>query len=428
MLVPGLYPVTNKIMARLTKVDGERALYKDPSSGTYFVRVYHNGTDTFRSLETTRIKEAIERLDARRAAKAAAKLGLTLEPDSAARAVTVADAIQRYVVDGYPDKRGRPRMRTEIEAANCVKLSKFFADGELVDNLTPNVLDKYHAWRIRTVKMGQGHRATDLELNTLNNALRWAVRKELVRINPIQSRSRYHSSREARHCRELAPANAEELHEIARLLFQSKRSETLGWQALFEANLGLRTSETLSMRMDARPDEAGGLTADGKSLCVRRSKDPRRDNPYAFVHDGLEELLAAHKRWHRQRYPKSPWYFPGRDRSKLQPVYKNALTQAMERLRKQGKLKRKITSHGMRAFYVLVRRSHGISDPQIAWEVNHTGGVGTLESVYGGVPPHWLQGKGPKLNWLPKGKPAWSAIRWKTNAKAKARSQHNSGR
>jgi hypothetical protein len=231
-------------MVRLMKVDGERALYKDPNSGTYRVRVYHNGADTYRSLETARIKEAIRRLDAHRGAKAAAKLGFTLEPDSAGKPVTVADVIQLYEADGCPDKRGRPRTRSEMESANCVRLSKFFADGWLVENLTPKVLDEYHAWRLRTITRGQGHRTTDLELNALNNALRWAVRKEFVRLNPIVARSRYYSAREARHCRECAPASADELHEIARLLFKSKSSETLGWQVLFEANVGLRTVET----------------------------------------------------------------------------------------------------------------------------------------------------------------------------------------
>jgi hypothetical protein len=57
--------------------------------------------------------------------------------------------------------------------------------------------------------------------------------------------------------------------------------------------------------MDARPDEPGGITKDGGSLCVRRSKNPSRDNPYAQVHDGLKELLSAHKAWHQQRYPNS---------------------------------------------------------------------------------------------------------------------------
>ena len=74
-------------------------------------------------------------------------------------------------------------------------------------------------------------------------------------------------------------------------------------------------------------------------------------------------------------------------------------------------LGRKITSHGLRAFYVTNRRSHGIPDIQIAWEIGHTSGGQTLAAVYGGAPPHWLAGDGPKMAWLPKDKPAWEK-RW----------------
>ena len=405
--VPGLYPAAS--MSRLQKVEGERALYCDPSSGIYYIRVFHDGQDTYRSLETTRLRQALERMDARRAAKAAAKLGLALEPDNATRSVTVAKVLQRYQDDGYPDKRGRKRERVGMEEYNCKKLLDYFTTGNLVDDLTMNALDAYHDWRVKNASKGQGHRTTDLELTTLSNALGWAVRKEMVKLNPIKSRNRYHSARDARHCRECAPADVDELHAIAQLLFRSKPSETLGWQLLCEGLTGLRTNEVLSLRMDARRDEPGGLTEDGKSLCVRRSKKPGRDNPYVMVHEGLEALLKAHKVWHDREYPTSPWYFPGRTKTDGNRVSNGALTKALERLFSNGSLKKKFTSHGMRAFFVLVRRSQGASDTQIAWEVNHTGGVGTLESVYGGIPPHWLQGKGPKLAWVPKGDPAWCA-------------------
>ncbi|MEY4199472.1 MAG: hypothetical protein RLZZ265_1212 [Verrucomicrobiota bacterium] len=401
-------------MAALKKVPGERGLYRNPSCGTYFVRIFHQGGDTYRSLDTARISEARQRMDARRAAKAAARLGLALEPDSAARAAGIRDVLQRYQDDGYPDKRGRPKALCRMERDNCAKLKEFFEEGWLVDHLSPKVMDDYHTWRLENVTRGEGHRTTDLELNTLNNALRWAVRKELISHNPIATRSRYHSARDARHCRECAPVDASELHTAAQLLFSNPRSEVLGWQLLFEANIGLRSGEALSLCMDARADEPGGLTKDGQSLCVRRSKDPRRNNPYVFVHSEFKQLLAAHRRWHEQRYPESPFCFPGRDRDRAQPVAVGALTQALARLRKRGQLKRKLISHGMRAFYVLVRRSNGASDSQIAWEINHVGGVHTLESVYGGVPPHWIQGKGPKLSWLPSGAPAWSCFPWES--------------
>jgi hypothetical protein len=180
---------------------------------------------------------------------------------------------------------------------------------------------------------------------------------------------------------------------------------------LFEGFTGLRTNEALSMRLDARPDEPGGLTEDGGTLCVRRSKKAGRDNPYIEVHKGLVQLMEAHRDWHAKRFPNSPWYFPGRDHKGAEPVSKGALTAALRALFKSKKLKKQFTSHGMRAFYVLARRSHGISDSQIAWEINHVGGVGTLEKVYGSAPPHWSKGKGPKLSWIPKGKPAWAHLK-----------------
>ena len=83
-------------MARLKKIAGERSLYQDPSTGTYYIRIYKDGGDTYRSLETAKKPEAIGRIDSRRAAKVAAKLGLALEPDADARQVTIAVVLKRY--------------------------------------------------------------------------------------------------------------------------------------------------------------------------------------------------------------------------------------------------------------------------------------------------------------------------------------------
>ena len=160
---------------------------------------------------------------------------------------------------------------------------------------------------------------------------------------------------------------------------------------------------------DAKPFEPGWITKDGKSLCVRRAKNQEAVNPYVMVHDGLAAWLKAHKEWKDKRYPDSPWFFPNyRD-----PVGKHAdafaLSQSLRRRRET--IGKKITSHAMRAFYVTVRRSNGIPDIQIAYEIGHTSAGKTLAQVYGGVPPHWFIGEGPKLKWLPDGStPAWSAI------------------
>ena len=405
--VPGHASV---VVKRLQKVANERCLYRDIGSGMYYIRIYANGGDTYRSLETTRVREARQRLDIRRAAKAAAKLGLALEPDAAARQVTVYDVIETYEAAGFPDKRGRARENSSAEKKNCETLKAYYVNGFLIDDLSQKALDEYHEWRTGVARKGAGHRMTDLELNTLSNALRWAVRKEMIEENPISSRCNYHSSRESRHCREVCPADTIELHKVARILFGKRRSEVLGWQMLFEAFTGQRSCEAVVLQLNAGPDEPGYISPDGKSLRIHRSKAPRVINPFVHVHGGVQQLLAAHKRWHRHRFPESPWLLPGR--SKIQHVTPSALTQSLDRHWRGGEIPRKYTSHGMRAFYVLVRRSHGIPDSQIAHEINHSSGTATLEQVYGAVPPHWLAGQAPRVEWIPEMGPAWDVFDW----------------
>ena len=397
----------NAKLRRIQKVAGYAGLYQDTESGTYLRRVQASGRNTYQSLGTSKKPQAIKTLDDLRLAKVAADHGMAIQ-QPIGKAVNVAAVIDRYTSDEYPDKKGNARKvgpHRRGEEDYCQTLKKWFSD-KLVPDLSQNLLDEYHTWRVENVTKGDGHRTTDLELNTLSNALNWAVRKQLIKTNPISSRIRFHSPSEARHCKELAPADIDELHAIAGVLFRDRRSEVLGWQYLFEAMTGLRNEEALLLRMDARPDAAGGVTADGKSLCVHHVKEQAYANPYVLIHDGLRQALDAHKAWHAARYPNSPWYFPGRTKRGGKSIGRGSLTHRLHQLFEGGLLKKKFTSHGARAFYVFVRRSQGAADAHIAWEINHIGGVSTLEKVYGGVPQHWRDGKGPNMPWVPKGRPA----------------------
>jgi lipoyl-dependent peroxiredoxin len=60
-------------------------------------------------------------------------------------------------------------------------------------------------------------------------------------------------------------------------------------------------------------------------------------------------------------------------------------------------LGRRITSHGMRSFYVTVRRSQGISDGQIAAEIGDRTGPSIIASTYGSIPPDWQGRSGPDM-------------------------------
>jgi hypothetical protein len=113
----------------------------------------------------------------------------------------------------------------------------------------------------------------------------------------------------------------------------------------------------------------------------------------------LKLLYDAHQAWLKERKNSSSWWFPGRDATKA--VSLGALTKSLDALFKHARIPRKITSHGLRALYVLVRRSNGIADEQIAAELHQVGGVKTLQQCYGQIPRFWLDGRGPRFAWTP---------------------------
>jgi hypothetical protein len=207
-----------------------------------------------------------------------------------------------------------------------------------------------------------------LELNTLSKSLDWAVRKKALNLNPIKVRTRYYDPRSARHAKQFAVSNAEELHQVAALFFETSQSECLGWQFLWESNFGMRTEETIKLRRDAKSTEEPGFIQ-GESMYVRRA-EKNTLNPAIHLHpDGLV-LLEAMNAWAANRYPDNPYFFPGRGSSENRAVSHDALTRGLDRLFEDGRTSKKLTSHGCRAVYVLFRRSNGIGDSQIAVELN----------------------------------------------------------
>ncbi len=381
----------------------EARLWQNTESGVYYERPVVNGRPTFRSLKTRNRKHATEEFFRRRSA-----VGAGEDPYAEPKATTVGEVIHRYRKDGYLDRdlQPRPPITLADEERHCNTLLQFW-DTVAVEVVTDATCDKYRDWRKKRVQQGTGDRAIDRELNTLNNAFRYCKRREVVAVNPLADRPRYQPSSKVRHCREFMPDDADELHRIAALLFENPHSHVLGFQMLFEAYTGLRTSEILKWGAD----KFGTTTADGRFVHVWRCKGQHAVNPYVTNHEGLQGLLAAHAKWKAEYYPDSPWFFPGHDREANQAVHKSALAHTLRRLHTKKRIAKKRTSHGMRAFYVTVRRSHGITDAQIAHEIGHTSGGSTLGKVYGGVPPEWLSGGGPRMSWLPAGKPAWETIK-----------------
>jgi len=173
-----------------------------------------DGRDSFISVGGS-VMTAIKMRDTRRTSKVAAKLGIAVEADQASRAAlaTVERVILRYQADGYPNKKGRRRQAGKhrlAEESYCKTLLKYFTGKKSAADLEQHDLDEYHDWRVENIAAAEverlksegieydpeevrklGHCITDLELNTLNNAMRWAVRKKMFSTNPIASRVRY---------------------------------------------------------------------------------------------------------------------------------------------------------------------------------------------------------------------------------------------
>lgn len=390
----------------------ESGIYKNSRNGKYFERPLVNGKRTWRSLGGKNLKLAKEEFYRRRAAVSAGKNPYADVPSKGTQveARTVGDVIRRYQQDNYLDSDllTRPEGTRADEERHCTTLLTFWAS-VAVTEVSDRICDEYRDWRIRRVKQGEGLRAIDRELNTLNNAFRYAKRRDLVRVNPVADRPRYQPKSRVKHCREFMPADGDDLHSIAEELFKNRHSQVLAFQMLAEAYCGLRGCEVLKWRANAGADDPGYVTSDGKSLRVWRCKNQHLNNPYISVNAGMAALLEAHRKWKVKYYPESDWFFPGHEKDSNRPVSKSALAHALRRISKDRP--RKIKPHGNRAFYVTVRRSWGTLDSQIAVEIGHSSGGSTLENVYGGVPPNWLSGEAPKLNWLPAHrKPAWDVL------------------
>ena len=299
----------------------EARVWQNSQSGVYYERPTVKGRPTFRSLKTCNRKHAVEELFKRRTA-----VGAGEDPYAEPKVVTVGEVIHRYQADGYLDRdlQPRPPITLADEERHCNTLLKFW-ETVAVAIVTDATCDKYRDWRKKRVQQGNGDRAIDRELNTLNNAFRYCKRREVVSVNPLADRPRYQPSTKVRHCREFMPDDADELHSIAGLLFENPHSLVLGFQMLFEANTGLRTSEMLMWGSD----KFGTTTADGKSIHVWRCKGQHAVNPYVTNHKGLQALIEAHAKWKTQYYPDSPWFFPGHDRDANGPVDKGALAHAL---------------------------------------------------------------------------------------------------
>lgn len=369
-------------------------LYIDPK-GRYYERVTIGKRRSWRRIHSRTAKDAKEELATRRADFHRSKLGLAQNPYT--KAPTVLSVLEAYERAGYPDRKGRQRApRTRRDEVERMKFLRAWWTSQRIEDVTHAEARSYGIHR-------GGGRAADLDLYTLNNAFLFALLNGLIDRNPLaNTRPRFHSPRDTVHCRDRMPASGDELHQLAAALFAKQVSEPIGWQLLLEAMTGCRTSEILDLRTNAADKNTPGFI-EGDWIWLKRRKNGT--NPFALIHPALKECIAAWRKWHAARFPDHPRWIPHRwDRESS--VDTTALTKALARITKELALPHR-TSHGLRAYYVTVRRSEGISDAQIAAEIGDATGAAIIAQTYGAVPPNW-QG-GDALGFLPSDRPpAWN--------------------
>lgn len=388
-----------------------RNIYRDERTGHFYWRPRKpDGKRTYRFLARS-LKVAREILASQQTAVARADAGLQVHPLApVASNPPLGELLAKYKQRSEVRDQKSEDFR---EASRLEKLS-WWKSKTLLD-IDAARIASYAAARRKTIKGGDGGRALDLELNTLRNVLRYALAARAIDRDPFSEFAVPKFSKpsdEIEHCRDKAPASADELHLLAADLFESPRSDTLGWQLLIAAMTGCRTSELLKLRHDATGRAPGRIEqisgrpppyapkGTQQILWIKRSK--RGCNPWAYVHPALSDCLAALDAWRAVRFPETPWYFPSFVTAGATHVDPGSLTHALAVLGPRlAKAER--TAHGLRSFYVTVRRSQGVPDPIIALEIGHRSGGALMCRVYGDAAP-------VQLDWLPKKiAPAWSS-------------------
>ena len=245
----------------------------------------------------------------------------------------------------------------------------------------------YYKWRKRLCKNGTGERMTELEWTTLSNILTYGISLGVVEFNWIgRDRPRLRSdnagsrtSKPIRHARDVAPRNADDIHAVAASMFDSSGSEPAAWCWLFACLTGLRISELLRLRVDARDQRTPGYS-DDRFLWVQRSK--RSTKRTVLLHPDLEELLSEHFAWHQLYDPKNPWFFPGMKRG--QPMHIVTLGHILPRVCARLNLPL-FTPHGARAYFATKLRSDKLGEAEIASRIGDKT-VSLIQTTYGGDP------------------------------------------
>ena len=300
--------------------------------------------------------------------------------------VTVGELMDAYIADGMRSRRGQmKRPKTTSNELAALKPLRMHLGARQAATVTLADADGYRDWRtsggyfagagaakLKQKRMRAGTRSVDLELTILANVFHLAVRRGLLKSNPMAGRGRYSVAEDIRHCREVAPSPAG-LKQIEHWL-RLRNEHGVADVVCFLAYSGVRIGEALPLEWEA-------VDWGQKVLNVKREK--RGITPWVPILPEMEALLRA-----MQKRATSHLLFPSPfDPNKLRDAsaIRHRLTAACRALGL-----RHATPHGMRSYFVTQARESGLSDAEIAMLIGDRTGAMIIAQTYGDVRPDHL--------------------------------------
>lgn len=319
-----------------------------------------------------------------------------VEPKSHAlqrQKLTVNDVIDNYVHDGMPDRKLNQKAATTIvtETKHLTKLRVFFG-GKAAMSIARKDCDDYRRWRTtggytwiqhgKSRKSKAHDKLIDLELQTLANAFALAYRQEKLRTNPLVGRPRYHSGKNTRHCREVAPTSRELL--IIEESLRQRSYETIADCVMFLAFSGLRINEALPLKWST-------VDWEQQIILVKREKQGGRNwasrNDWVAIEEDMQGLLNKML----LRRGDNEFLFPTSDTSPNPIPYQTVYGRLIRTVRLL-KMHR-VTPHGLRSYFVTQCRESGLPDTEIAELIGDKSGARIIAETYGDVRPEHLRNR-----------------------------------
>jgi integrase len=302
--------------------------------------------------------------------------------------VTVTELIDTYVEAGMPTRKMRTkRPATVTNEKACLKPIRAFFGGMQAAAIALGVCDRYRDWRLsggyfnaesadeqrkRMARMKKGTRSVDLELTILANVFNLAVRRGLLRSNPLHGRGRYSVAEDVRHCREVAPT-PEGLKQIEYWL-RARNEHGVADAVCFLAFSGLRIGEALPLDKEA---------VDWSDRVIHVQREKRGIMPWVPILPEMESLLRD-----MEKRSTSHLLFPSPfdpDKVRDDSAIRHRLSAACMDLGIAH-----VTPHGLRSYFVTQARQSGLSDAEIAMLIGDKTGPAIVALTYGDVRPDHL--------------------------------------